>query len=112
MTLPRPARVGDYELLQDFEADGVGSVRVFRLRPDVEVGAHVHQQSAQIYVALEGRTVIERDGVAVPLEHYQAALVPAGTVHRAYCAGNGSVVMNISVPPLQVDDQAPVRPLG
>lgn len=108
MTLPRPAPVGEYKLLQDFEAGDAASVRIFRLLPDVEIRAHVHALSDQVYVAIEGRTIVERDGVAVALEPYQAAFVRAGSVHRAYSAGEGSVVMNISVPPLRADDQKPM----
>ncbi|MGK2964374.1 MAG: hypothetical protein ACSLFM_02065 [Tepidiformaceae bacterium] len=110
MTLPRPEPVGQYELLQDFEATGRASVRVFRLTDDVEIESHVHQMTTQIYVAITSRTIIERDGVATPIDPYQAVMVPPGTVHRAYPAGADAVIMNISVPPLRADDQVRVGP--
>lgn len=108
MTLPRPEPVGQYEILQDFEATDQASVRVFRLTNEAEVEAHVHHMTTQIYVAIQSRVIVERDGIAAPLDPYQAVMVPPGTVHRAYPAGAEAVLMNISVPPLKADDQVPM----
>lgn len=108
MTTQRPALVGNYELLQDFDA-APASVRVFRLAGGAQaVQRHLHHHSAQIYVAIQGRVAIERDGVEVEIAPYEAVVVNPGTVHGARPIDGTAVVMNISVPPLAADDQTPV----
>jgi quercetin dioxygenase-like cupin family protein len=108
MTSPRPARVGVYELLQDFEARDA-SIRIFRLQQGAQnVESHVHERSAQIYVALEGRVAIEHDGAETTLTPYEAFAVQPGVVHGARSVDESAVVMNISVPPLEADDQVAV----
>ncbi|MCC6382744.1 MAG: cupin domain-containing protein [Dehalococcoidia bacterium] len=107
----RPPRVGRYTVLTDFQASGA-SVRVFELgQATGAVEAHVHQRSAQIYVALEGQVVIVREGHETTITPYEALEVPAGQVHAARAAGGRAVVMNVSVPPLAADDQMPATPL-
>lgn len=108
---PRPALVGNYDLLEDFECSRA-SVRVLRLRGESErVEPHAHRQTSQIYVALQGRALVEIDGVPTPLEPYKAVLVPAFAEHCAMAAGiEDAIVMNISVPPLSAADQAPLAP--
>jgi mannose-6-phosphate isomerase-like protein (cupin superfamily) len=105
MTTQRPSLVGSYELLQDFDAVPA-SVRVFRLASGAEaVQRHLHHHSSQIYVALEGRVAIDRDGAETELVPYEAAVVTPGTLHAARPIDGPAVVMNISVPPLAADDQ-------
>jgi mannose-6-phosphate isomerase-like protein (cupin superfamily) len=107
MTQPRsrPPKVGQYELLLDFEC-APASVRVIELRANTElVEHHVHRKTAQIYVALRGQAVVDIDGQQVLIEPYRAVHVPAGAVHGVHAASREAVVMNISVPPLAVDDQ-------
>lgn len=104
----RPVPVGNYELLEDLET-GEATVRVLRMANTGQaVERHVHQRSAQIYVALQGRIRVEMDGATVVLEPYKATRIPAGTVHGAGPIGETAVLMNISVPPLTADDQVKV----
>lgn len=104
----RPVPVGNYELLEDFESPAA-TVRVLRMaRTGQAVERHVHERSAQIYVALQGRVRVEIDGRVAELEPFHAMNVPAGAVHGAAPVGESAVVMNISVPPLGADDQIPV----
>lgn len=106
----RPPLVGRYAVLADNEAASA-TVRVFELGEDIgQVDLHVHQRSAQIYVALQGRVVIMREGHESALVPYEALEVPAGEAHAARAAGERAIVMNISVPPLAPDDQVPVTP--
>lgn len=108
MTTPRPIAVGVYELLTDFAQRSM-SVRVFRLSPDHEqVNLHRHRYSTQVYVALEGQVAVHRDGVETVLSPFQALEVVPGMVHGARAVDDFAVVMNISTPPLAVDDQAPL----
>lgn len=107
----RPPQVGRYIVLQDFQASGA-SVRVFELGEETgAVEAHVHQRSAQVYVALEGEVRVLREGHETTIAPYEAIEVPPGQVHAARAAGTRAVVMNISVPPLASDDQVPATPL-
>lgn len=108
MTTERPAPVGLYEMLQDFECPSA-SVRVFVMHgPGDAVGGHVHRRSVQIYVALEGTVVVDVDGTEHRLAPYAALPVWPGSVHRASPLAGPAIVMNISIPPLGPDDQLPV----
>ena len=108
MTTPRPAQVGLYQVLQDY-AGPTASVRVFKLKAGADaVGLHVHKKSAQIYVALEGMVVVDVGGQETALKPFDVLQVPAGAAHGASPAGGDAVLMNISVPPLEADDQVPV----
>ncbi|MGE5594947.1 MAG: cupin domain-containing protein [Hyphomicrobiales bacterium] len=105
----RPPIVGQYELLQDFEAPAA-SIRVFRVAAGGEgVEPHIHRRSTQFYVALEGRVVIEKDGIETRLEPFEVLSVPPGSMHAARAAGGEAIVLNISVPPLAPDDQVAVE---
>lgn len=105
MTAPRPAPVGEYIPITDFESRGL-SVRVFRLKYGVEhIDPHRHRRSTQVYVALEGRTSILRDGVETILQPFEALEVSPGVVHAARAVDAQVTLMNISVPPLAADDQ-------
>lgn len=108
MTSPRPAPVGLYNILQDFDCP-TASVRVFRMTPgDDAVGGHVHYRSMQIYVALQGTVLVDVDGVETTLKPYAAFPVWPGRRHSASPVGGEAVLMNISIPPLEADDQVPI----
>lgn len=106
----RPVLVGNYELLQDFECR-VAGVRILRLSDASGIDPHRHRRTRQIYVALEGTSFIDIDGVETELVPYAALEVAPEHEHSARPATTTSVVMNISVPPLTFDDQvAPGAP--
>ena len=108
---PRPTLVGDYELLLDFESRSAG-VRVLRLINAGGIEPHTHRRTRQIYVALEGTSVVNIDGTETELAPYTALEVAPEHVHSARPAGASSLVMNISVPPLLADDQVPLGAPG
>ena len=110
MSSERPAPVGLYDLLQDFQC-AAASVRVLRLGGTGDaVGGHIHHHSMQIYLALQGTVIIDIDGTETVLEPYACLEVPANQVHSATPVGGDAVVVNISIPPLGTDDQVPVAP--
>lgn len=103
--------VGRYELLQDYSGPYM-SIRILRLRGGEEaVQRHVHHRSAQVYVALSGRVVVEHDGEETIIEPYQTFEVPPEVIHGARPVDDEAIVANISVPPLAADDQIPVARL-
>lgn len=104
----RPALVGNYELLLDFECRDAG-VRILRLADPAGIEPHVHRRTRQIYVALEGTSIIDIDGVETELTPYTALEVGAEHMHSARAAARASIIMNISVPPLSPDDQLPLE---
>ena len=107
MPSERPANVGHYQILEDLEAPDA-SVRVIQMTGAEEVECHVHQRSAQIYVALVGKVVVLCDGEETVLEPYRAFPVPRQSSHGVKPYGHGpAVVLNVSVPPLEADDQVP-----
>lgn len=101
----RPGKVGVYELLQDYEVPEA-SVRVIRMTASGQaVERHLHHRSTQIYVALEGHAIVEREGVETRLAPYEVCVVSPDVAHGAYATGGTAIVMNISIPPLSADDQ-------
>lgn len=102
----RPTPVGDYEVLKDHEWP-TASVRILRLGHGGPIEAHVHLRSMQIYVALEGRSVVTIDGTRHVLDRHDAIPVWSRGVHSASAESETSVLMNISIPPLAEDDQIP-----
>jgi mannose-6-phosphate isomerase-like protein (cupin superfamily) len=106
-TSERPAPVGQYHLLQDFQCP-TSSIRVIKMTSESEaVGGHVHHRSMQIYVALEGAIRIDVDGLETDLEPYGALTVWPGSRHMAWPRDGAAILMNISIPPLAADDQHP-----
>lgn len=112
MSEQRPIPVGVYEVLQDFSCP-TASVRVFRLAAQGDaVGGHIHRRSMQIYVALEGRVVVEVEDVEHTLVPFDALPVWPGMKHRASPLAGDALLMNISIPPLTADDQVPLAEWG
>jgi len=103
----RPARVGSYEVLEDFTSRAA-SVRLLRLGESDAVEPHLHRRSTQIYVSLSGVSVITLDGRDELLPPYAMVEVPPETAHSARCDEGRSMLLNISVPPLAADDQLPL----
>ncbi len=108
MAGPRPTRVGNYELLEDYETEQA-TVRVLRMaRTAQAVQRHLHNHCTQIYVVLEGQIRVHVDGTETEITPYQAKVIPPGAVHGASPVGEAAVLMNLSIPPLRADDQVPV----
>lgn len=105
----RPVPVGNYEVLQDHEWP-TASVRILRLLKGGPIEPHVHHRSMQIYVGVQGRSIVTIDGVERVLQPYDATAVWATSIHSADADTEESVLMNISVPPLGEDDQHPYAP--
>jgi mannose-6-phosphate isomerase-like protein (cupin superfamily) len=105
----RPPKVGAYELLEDFEAQDA-SIRVIKMGGGEDVQPHIHQRCAQIYLAIEGEAVVVCDGVETRLHPYRAVRVPRGSAHGVRPINGPAIVANISVPPLQPDDQVATLP--
>src|SRR5262245_46485363 len=108
MSTARPTLVGSYDLLQDFVTDEI-SVRVFRLADADAVRPHLHHRSAQVYIALVGEVAIDHDGPSVTLRPFEAFEVRPGVVHGARAVSSDAVLMNVSAPPLESDDQLPAE---
>jgi mannose-6-phosphate isomerase-like protein (cupin superfamily) len=107
MVEQRPTPVGTYQILQDYE-DRALSIRVLKIdTEDDAVEPHLHYKSAQLYVGLIGKAAIEVDGAVTLVTPYDVVPVPLRSLHTARAVDGPAVIMNISVPPLQADDQAP-----
>ncbi len=108
MTAQRPTPVGKYEILQDYETK-TASVRVIRMEGSVEqIEQHIHHKSMQIYLVIAGEARITADGVEHIMRPFETLSVYAGTAHGAAPVGPQAILANISIPPLQADDQLPV----
>lgn len=107
MASERPQIIGRYQLLGHLE-NAASTVRILRMEDgSQEVVPHVHNHSTQVYVVLSGKAAIEVDGVEQVIGMNEMVSVPLRSLHRANPVGGPAVVLNISVPPLRADDQAP-----
>jgi mannose-6-phosphate isomerase-like protein (cupin superfamily) len=108
MSVERPVPVGNYSLLEDFECP-TASIRVIQLKAsDERVEPHAHRRSMQLYVVLSGEAVVESDNIERRLEPYTPFAVWPGSAHGLRPVTEEAIVMNISIPPLAADDQAPL----
>lgn len=108
MAEQRPAPVGRYEVLQDFDCPAA-TVRVLRLAGAAEhIDQHLHRRSMQIYVSIDGEARIVVDGVEHVIRPYEALPVWPGSEHGAVAGSAEATLVNISIPPLAADDQLAV----
>ena len=108
MTSPRrPRQVGQYEVIQDFQTSGL-SIRIIRMDlATAAIGRHVHHKCEQVYVVMEGEVTVLRGDERLELGLHDVAAIPHGVPHGAFPRQGNAVVMNISTPPLDPDDQVP-----
>lgn len=61
--------------------------------PDVEFAQHIHEQSEDVIVCLEGSGVIRSGDELIPFGAGDVVYVPAGVVHGTINTGTGPLVM-------------------
>jgi quercetin dioxygenase-like cupin family protein len=83
------------------------SIRIIRMMPEEHVNAHFHQKSAQIYTVLEHEVEARVGDHTMRLRPYETVHVDIGQVHSIRAVGAEALVMSLSIPPLERDDQHP-----
>ena len=65
---------------------------VWTLAPgDWSWGRHVHSEQEELYLVLDGRLRVEADGETVEVGSREAVVVPAGSAHQLWNAGDEPV---------------------
>jgi len=102
-----PAKMGDYEVVSYIETPEC-SLRLLRLGRAQSVQLHYHEKTTQIYFVIEGNVQAMVGTSLKVLEPHQSLTIPPRTPHRISSAET-ALVLSISIPPLQADDQHPLH---
>lgn len=97
--------MGDYQVVSDVRTPEC-SLRLLRLTPGKRVSPHFHRRTTQIYFLLEGSAVVQVGPSLREIGPNQTCRVPPGTAH-AISSQVVALVLSISIPPLEADDQHP-----
>ncbi len=95
--------MGNYEVVSDTRTEET-SLRLLRVRPGREVEPHYHRRTTQTYVVLTGAVRIRLGDGLLDARPFEKVTVPPLTVH-ALSAREPSLVLSISVPPVEAGDQ-------
>jgi mannose-6-phosphate isomerase-like protein (cupin superfamily) len=101
-------QMGNYEVVSDTRTPET-SLRLLRVWTGHEVQPHYHRRATQVYVVLTGSVRIRLGDGALDARPLEMVRVPPLTVH-ALSARESSLVLSITVPPLEPDDQHPAGP--
>ena len=84
------------------------SIRIIRMLTNERVAPHFHKKSAQVYTVLEHEVEARVGDQILHLRPYETVRVEPGEVHslRAFGA-QGALVMSLSIPPMDREDQHP-----
>ena len=85
------------------------SIRIIRMLGNERVAPHFHKLSAQVYTVLEHEVEARVGEQTLHLRPYETVRIEPGEVHAIRAFGSqGALVMSLSIPPLDRDDQHPV----
>jgi quercetin dioxygenase-like cupin family protein len=98
--------MGSYEILSHTLMPEC-SIRIIRMLSNEHVAPHFHQKSAQVYTVLEHEVEARVGDHTMRLRPYETVRVEPGEVHAIRATIAGALVMSLSIPPLDRDDQHP-----
>lgn len=105
----KPAEdMGIYEILSHTAMPDC-SIRIIRMLPQESVAAHFHEKSAQIYTVLEHLVEARVGDHTMRLRPYETVRIERGEVHSIRAVDGDALVMSLSIPPLERDDQHAVE---
>ena len=102
-----PVDMGNYEVLSDARTPEC-SIRLLRVSKGRAVNLHYHKDTVQIYICLQGSAKARVRGNTYPLQPNDTLRIPSGVPH-AMETDDHALLLSISIPPLQTDDQYPVE---
>jgi len=100
--------MGTYEILSHTLLPEC-SIRIIRMMPEEHVNAHYHQKCAQIYTVLEHEVEARVGDHMMRLRPYETVRIEIGQVHSIRAVDAEALVMSLSIPPLERDDQHPAE---
>ncbi len=95
--------MGNYEVISSVETEEC-SLRLLKLDRGKYVNLHHHDKTTQTYFVIEGVVEVTIGRNAKKLQPYEILRIPPQAVHGLRSTGP-SLVLSISIPPLQMDDQ-------
>lgn len=95
--------MGSYEVVSSVETEEC-SLRLLKLDEGKYVNLHHHDKTTQTYFVIEGVAEVTIGRSTKKLRPYEILRIPPETVHGIRSA-EPSLVLSISIPPLQMDDQ-------
>jgi mannose-6-phosphate isomerase-like protein (cupin superfamily) len=77
------------------------------MMPEEHVNSHYHEKCAQIYTVLEHEVEARVGDHMMRLRPYETVRIELGQVHSIRAVGAEALVMSLSIPPLERNDQHP-----
>ena len=99
--------MGSYEVLSHTALPEC-SIRIIRMRVSEHVAPHFHKHSAQVYTVLESEVEVRVGDQVMRLRPYETVRIDVGQVHSIRAVDAEALVMSLSIPPMDRDDQHPV----
>jgi len=96
--------MGTYEILSHVAMPEC-SIRIIRMQATEHVSSHYHEKCAQIYTVLEHEVEARVGDQVLRLRPYETVRIEQGIVHSVRAVSGEALVMSLSVPPLDRDDQ-------
>ena len=85
------------------------SIRIIRMLTNERVAHHFHKKSAQVYTVLEHEVEARVGDQTIRLRPYETVRIEPGEIHAIRALDRqGALVMSLSIPPMDRDDQHPM----
>ncbi len=85
------------------------SIRIIRMMETEHVAPHYHEKCAQIYTVLEHQVEAHVGDHTLRLRPYETVRIEKGVVHSVRALAGEALVLSLSIPPLDPDDQHPAE---
>ena len=96
--------MGHYEVLSHVEMPEC-SIRIIGMKESEHVALHYHEKCMQVYAVLENEVEARVGDRSVRLRPYETLRIEQGTRHGVRAVAGGAMVLSLSIPPLDRDDQ-------
>lgn len=83
------------------------SIRIIRMQATEQVAPHYHEHCVQIYTVLERQVEAHVGENTMRLRPYETVRIDKKVVHSVRALESDALVMSLSIPPLERDDQHP-----
>ena len=100
--------MGQYEILSHVLMPEC-SIRIIRMLEEEHVSAHYHEKCAQIYTVLERQVEARVGDHVMRLRPYETVRIEKGAIHSVRAVDGEALVLSLSIPPLDRDDQHAVE---
>jgi quercetin dioxygenase-like cupin family protein len=96
--------MGSYEILSHVRMPEC-SMRIIGMKESEEVALHHHEKSTQVYTVLESEVEVRVGDRTMRLRPYETVRIEKGTLHSMRAVEGAALVLSLSIPPLQRNDQ-------